>query len=68
MSSFTPEQKAFIRQVVEEAAPHIIDRHVQTCPWGRKISRMLWIGVGIGITCTILGIGTAREFLAMIQR
>jgi len=58
MVSFTPEQKSFIRQVVFEAAPFIIEAHVNSCPWGRKMNKLMWIGIGVGVSLTFFGLTT----------
>lgn len=66
MASFTPEQKAFIREVVFEAAPIIVESHVHNCPWGKKVSRLFWIGIGIGIGLSLLGITTIPDLVAWV--
>ena len=66
MSSFTPEQKAFIREVVFEAAPTIVKAHVDSCPWGRKMMKFVWMAAGAGIVLTLLGVVTVpgvRDFI-----
>ena len=68
-TSFTPEQKAFIREVVFEAAPTIVKTHVDSCPWGRKLARMVWVGIGASAVLTFLGLTTlpgVREFMHRI--
>lgn len=67
MASFTPEQKAFIREVVFEAAPVIVKAHTETCPWGKKISKAMWVGAGIGIGLTLLGVATVQDLWAWIS-
>lgn len=62
MPSFTPEQKAFIREIVHEVFEVVIERHVQACPWGKKMMRGLWFALGIGVGSGLLGFGTAKLF------
>ena len=68
MASFTPEQKAFIKDVVNEAMPTIIKRHVDSCPWGKQMSKFIWIGIGMGITMSIMGIATIPQFIQWIGK
>jgi len=53
--SFTPEQRAFIQEVVREVTPEILRQHVESCPWGRRLMRVFWVGVGIGVGTGMLG-------------
>jgi len=55
MASFTQEQEAFIEKVAYAAAKHILKTHVDTCPWGRKLTRAFWLALGIGIGSGMLG-------------
>ncbi len=61
MTDFTETQKAFIRQVayevVSKALPALIAAHVNSCPWGLKLRRVLTLGVGIGIGTGLVGTG-----------
>ena len=67
-SSFTPEQRAFIREVVFEAAPTIVRMHVDSCPWGRKVMRFIWMAAGAGVVLTILGIATIPGVRLFVHR
>lgn len=66
MNSFTPEQKSFIRDVVFEAMPTVLDRHIEGCPWGKKFSRILWVGLGIGIGLGGLGFAGGRQLILFL--
>ena len=68
MPSFTPEQQAFIRQVAFEVAPIILKRHVESCPWGQKMRKFIWVGIGIGITLSLLGITTIPQLVGWLAR
>ncbi|MFA5706757.1 MAG: hypothetical protein WDA41_10420 [Candidatus Neomarinimicrobiota bacterium] len=67
MASFSEEQKALIRQITFEVYDVIIERHEGSCKWGKKIQKMFWIGVGMGIALSLLGIKTIQGLVAFIQ-
>ena len=68
MASFTPEQKAFIREVVFEAAPTIIEAHVDNCPWGKKITRTMYVAIGIGIGLGVFGVLSVPQIVEIVQK
>jgi hypothetical protein len=53
MGDFDANQKAFIRQVAQEVLeavlPKIIAAHVNSCPWGKKFNKVVYIATGIGL-------------------
>jgi len=61
--SFTPEQKSFIKEVVHEAAPIIIDAHVDSCPWGKKLDKAFWFVIGISIGTGLITVTTVAAIL-----
>jgi hypothetical protein len=66
-SSFTVEQQAFIREVVFEAVPVILERHIQSCPWGRRMTRFIFTGIGIGVGLTIAGFTAIANILGLVK-
>ena len=67
MANWTDEQKAFIRQIVFEAAHTFLEQHVNSCPWGRKLSRLVWIGVGILVCLGVLGLGSLPQLISFLR-
>lgn len=65
-SSFTPEQQAFIREVVFIVTPTIITSHMEACKWGKKIVKFIYIGLGMGICLTLLGLTTVPRIWAVL--
>jgi len=63
MPSFNQEQKAFIKQVVYEASPHIIAAHVESCPWGQKMSKAFWLVIGIAIGTGLVTVTTVAAIV-----
>jgi hypothetical protein len=61
--SFNDEQKAFIREVVHLSMLEFIKIHIQICPWGKKLSKMLWVGMGIGMGLTLIGIKAMPDLI-----
>ena len=49
--SFTPEEKAFIELVAQEVAKEIVKnliaQHIAICPWGKKWTRLYYVGCGL---------------------
>ena len=67
VTSFTPEQKAFIREIAFEIMPMAIESHINSCPWGKKVTRFIWIGIGIGFSLTLIGATTVGELVKLIK-
>lgn len=61
--SFTPEQEAFIEKIVFKVYDVIEKRHVETCPWGKKLMRAAWVGFGIGLTLGLLGVSNIPQLI-----
>jgi len=64
-TSFSPEQKAFIREVAREIIPEAIDAHVESCPWGKKLTRAFWVGIGLA---TGIGMLTGGGLVAVLGK
>lgn len=60
--SLTEGDKAILREAMFEAMKEFFTEqmsvHIETCPWGRKMSRFIWVGIGIGVTMSLLGVTT----------
>jgi len=60
------DKRRFVREVVQEAVPAVMEAHVNACPWGKRVTKFTWIGVGILICLSILGISTAPQLFALL--
>ena len=60
---FSDDEKIFIKDVLYEAYPHFIQQHIESCPWGKKMTKFIWVGAGIGFTLTMLGMTTIPAFV-----
>lgn len=67
-SDFSENQKAFIRQVVDEASPRIIHNHVVSCPWGKKFNRLIWMGTGILVLLGLLNVRSLSDFFRLVEK
>jgi len=64
MPPFSEEQKALIREIAQEVADAMMNRlaekltvHEQTCPHGRRITRMFWVTIGFAAGLGLGGSG-----------
>ncbi|HUX16316.1 MAG TPA: hypothetical protein VMW52_07565 [Phycisphaerae bacterium] len=68
MNSFTREQEAFIEKVAWAVGDKIevrlmvalmaaLKEHEAQCQWGKRITRLTWIGMGIAIGFGLAGYG-----------
>ncbi len=42
-------EKAYIREIAFEVGEVILRRHVESCPVAKKITKYIWLAVGISI-------------------
>jgi hypothetical protein len=63
---FSEDEKVFIKEIIFEAYPYFIQQHIDSCPWGKKMVKFIWVGVGIGITLSLLGITTIPAMLHLM--
>ena len=72
-NGFTAEQIAFIRQVAFEMLPTIerqrredLAHHIADCRHGARLSRILWIALGVGVSSGIVSAGGALALLKAV--
>jgi len=65
------EQRALTREIAFEVAEITIKRfeqvHIQTCPWGRKLSRWMWIAFGVALGLGVAGYGVGQAIATAIR-
>ena len=59
--TFNEADKALIREIAVEVSKVIILEHVASCPWGKRMTNVLWLVVGLALGIGALsGMAVAR--------
>ena len=67
MKPLTEEEKAYLHSIVYEVAPDIIKRHVESCPFGRKLTAIVYIAIGLGLGLGVLSGGTILAIVSSLH-
>ena len=63
---FTDDQKAVMREQARVAIQEFQAIHIQTCPWGKRISRIFWILVGALVVSGILNMSAIAALVKVM--
>jgi hypothetical protein len=62
----TDEEKAYLREIAFEVADTVIRRHVDSCPYGKKLERLVALALGIGIGTGVIGAVAGKAIVALL--